>query len=480
MSGPSPVLPPLPPSRDEASMSELMPFRSQRIRILKSPFLPFGVVTAAVAVYMFGAMGVIYGGGPAERVVEQILTNFRVIVGYILFLLGWMVHFYARSPRTVLYYLFPLGICFLSFATPVFSTLAVVFRQILPGGVGALPKDAGFAATFVAHFFGAGMLEELVKALPALICVGLARFLPDLTKKLPPAIGDLLTVRGPLDGLLMGVAAGAMFIFVETAYEYSVRAFKEASDATQGNLALAWGYALTLLLPRTFGGVAGHMAYAGVFGYFIGLSVIRPANPLKTIGIGWVAASVLHGFWNSSSALGAWSLYAAGGLAAVAFIACLLKARQIEASRSGTAADTAGSIVVGFEPRPAPAPAPSAASPARPIAVAPAPRPAAAAAPEGALVLVIAGDRLRLTAGMWIDLGSLDGLAGRGAGLSGEVVVHPRDPTVLGLRNTGTTDWTATLVDGRSERVTPAKNVRLVAGIRIAFADAVVGLVVAS
>jgi RsiW-degrading membrane proteinase PrsW (M82 family) len=479
MSGPSPVLPPLPPSRDEASMSELMPFRSNRIRILKSPFLPFGVVTAGVAVYMFGAMGVIYGGGPTERVVEQILTNFRVIVGYILFLLGWMVHFYARSPRTVLYYVFPLGICFLSFVTPVFSGLAVFFRQVLPGGVGTLPKDAGFVATFVAHFFGAGMLEELVKALPALICVALARFLPDATRKAPSALGDLLTVRGPLDGLLMGVAAGAMFIFVETAYEYSIRAFKEASDATHGNLALAWGYALTLLLPRTFGGVAGHMAYAGVFGYFIGLSVIRPANPLKTIGIGWVAAAALHGFWNSSSTLGAWALYAAGGLAAVGFLACLLKARQIEASRAG-AADTGGSIIVGFEPRPAPAAAQPAAA-ARPAAapvVAMPVRPAAAT--PTAVALAIAGERLALTTGGRIDLGAFAALAGRGAGLVGEVVAHPRDPSVIGLRNIGSTDWTVTLVDGRSETVTPAKNVRLTAGVRIAFADGIVGLVVAS
>jgi RsiW-degrading membrane proteinase PrsW (M82 family) len=33
---------------------------------------------------------------------------------------------------------------------------------------------------------------------------------------------------------------------------------------------------MMLLLPRVFGGLVGHMAYSGLFGYFIGLSVIRP------------------------------------------------------------------------------------------------------------------------------------------------------------------------------------------------------------
>lgn len=51
--------------------------------------------------------------------------------------------------------------------SPVFGLLAIVFRVILPGG-DAFKPNLNFLSALVTHFFGAGLLEELFKALPVL------------------------------------------------------------------------------------------------------------------------------------------------------------------------------------------------------------------------------------------------------------------------------------------------------------------------
>lgn len=50
-------------------------------------------------------------------------------------------------------------------ASPLFGALAFVFRDLLPGNV-QKGGQGRFVLSLVSHFFGAGLLEELVKALP--------------------------------------------------------------------------------------------------------------------------------------------------------------------------------------------------------------------------------------------------------------------------------------------------------------------------
>ena len=47
------------------------------------------------------------------------------------------------------------------------------------------------------------------------------------------------------------------------------------------------------------GSVSGHIAYSGYFGYFIGLSALRPRNCWKILCIGYLFSAVLHALWNS-------------------------------------------------------------------------------------------------------------------------------------------------------------------------------------
>jgi RsiW-degrading membrane proteinase PrsW (M82 family) len=48
---------------------------------------------------------------------------------------------------------------------------------------------------------------------------------------------------------------------------------------------------LQLLIPRILGEVAGHLAYSGYFGYFIGLSVLKPSRRWQILAIGYMTAA---------------------------------------------------------------------------------------------------------------------------------------------------------------------------------------------
>ena len=79
----------------------------------------------------------------------------------------------------------------------------------------------------------------------------------------------------------------------------------------------------------------GHVAWTAIGGYFIGLVGMRP-DTARLLPIVWVSLATLHGLWDSAAAVPSFSLL--GGVYLVSFIyfiACLLKALQLEAQRSG-------------------------------------------------------------------------------------------------------------------------------------------------
>jgi len=342
--------------------------------------------------------------------------------------------------------------------------------------------------------WGAGFMEELFKALPILAGAALAIYAlqqPQLRENL---LFKLLHVRGPVDGVLMGIFAGGGFIFIETAFDYIPRTAMAAFQETQNPLA-AIAASLTLMLPRVFGGIVGHMAYSGIFGYFIGLAVLRPVDRWKLIGIGYLASTLVHTLWNSVSVISPLLQYAVAITAAIVVVGAVLKARQIEASlgvTNATPADTMGSIVVDraahatpaapYAPTPQPpayTPPPQAYAPP-PQTHAPQPAPAAPQAPTAAaqaLGLDIDGFIIPLRDGGRVDPAGEPALAGRGAGVLGEIVAHPTRPGVLGLRNSGSGLWTARLRDGGVQTIEPGQNVRLAPGVVIAFGADLIGAV---
>src|SRR5262249_18408523 len=157
----------------------------------------------------------------------------------------------------------------------ILQVFILVFREILPGDVSSLiqgQRQPDFLPLFVAMFFGAGLMEELLKAVPILFGAVLSWMAIANPQRAKGAFYNTFHVRGPLDGALMGVFAGGGFIFIETAFQYVPNMVATIYRGTN-DLGAAMTGALLLLLPRVFGGIVGHMAYSGIFGYFIGLAV---------------------------------------------------------------------------------------------------------------------------------------------------------------------------------------------------------------
>ncbi|TXL76343.1 PrsW family intramembrane metalloprotease [Vineibacter terrae] len=529
-------MPPVPRDHDEASFSEIVPIRSGKISLFKSPLFIFGIVTAIATVLLFGLMqGLMNAPTPQERYgVFRSLT--MVITAYLLLLTLFAIFLYSRTDRKIWYFAFPVVVICILLTPPFLRLFFFVFREMLPGGSNLTGSPIFFNA-FIGMFFGAGLMEELMKAVAVLFGASLTIFAARMRSVVPGTLYDLLRVRGPLDGILMGVAAGAGFIFIETWDQYVPNIVAQVFKATKGNDLGAFGLGLMLLFPRVINGLAGHMAYAGIFGYFIGLAVVRPRKAPMLLLIGWLTAAILHALWNSVGTIWGGLSYVVAAATVIVLVACLLKARQLEASIFGRSVETSGSIIVGMPGSgqvPGMAPAPQwggqAAPPSPPQWGAAAPRPAQWGAPAGgfpgapppggfpgampggapgaypgappqqpypypasqaattpmqptmpvqaALALHVAGANVPLTPGARIDLSMIPALGERGRGLVGEVSVHPRNPGVIGLKNLGNATWYARLRDGSVQPVEPQRNVRLAGGISIDFGGGIQGAVV--
>jgi RsiW-degrading membrane proteinase PrsW (M82 family) len=475
------IMPEIPVPRDhaDASTSELMPFRSKNINLLKSPLFMMFAIAGAASVMMFGLGGSILAN-PNQQGFAQYQLFIMLTVFVILFMIQVVIYASARTTRPIWPFMIAYAVTVVQMVTPIFNVWDFLFRKLLPGSIN-MTAQTTFIQAFIGMWFGAGMCEELLKAVPILLGAWLTVQAVNKPEWRSKVWFKLLQVRGPLDGVLMGAFSGAAFIMVETATGYVPSTALQTANESGYGTGLAAG--LLLLVPRVVGG-ASHIAYSMIFGYFIGLGVIRPRQFWKLIGIGYLSSALIHTLWNSVGTISPLLYWVISIGGAVLAGAALLKARHLEVRELGGEDFTSGSILVepgrvragaapASPPRPAPMPAPPAAPPAP---VPPAPRGRAA---EGPLSLDVDGVMIPLRGGGKLDLGAEPALAGRGVGVSGEIVPHPTKAKVLGLRNTGAAPWTARLRDGSQQMVEKGQNIRLAAGVQIDFGAALAGRVVA-
>ncbi|WNN89829.1 PrsW family glutamic-type intramembrane protease [Gloeocapsopsis dulcis] len=75
------------------------------------------------------------------------------------------------------------------------------------------------------------------------------------------------------------------------------------------------------------------MAYSGYFGYFIGLSILKPSKRWSILAIGYLSSAGLHAFWNATASSN-FVLAIVIGIISYAFLAAaILKARQLSPLR---------------------------------------------------------------------------------------------------------------------------------------------------
>lgn len=302
----------LPPKRDRVTFTQLFPLASTGRDLGQKAFLIPGVLTVVFVVLMFAAVG-------------QPLVFNLLLAAYLSGAAFYFVYRLCGKPKPWWVLLSCTVATGLILVSPILQLFIFVFREVLPG---SLPKEGdiiSFMSLLIRMFFGAGLMEELLKALPVL-----GVYLVGLLLRSPWR--ERVGVWEPLDGILLGTASAVGFTLLETLGQYVPGIIDNTTlQAGEGAGQLL---GLQLLIPRILGSVVGHMAYSGYFGYFIGLSVLKPSQGVQILVIGYVCAAILHALWNATGFISP-LLLAIVGILSYAFLAsAILKARALSPTRS--------------------------------------------------------------------------------------------------------------------------------------------------
>ncbi|HYM71544.1 MAG TPA: PrsW family glutamic-type intramembrane protease [Stellaceae bacterium] len=289
-----------------------------------------------------------------------------------------------------------------------------------------------------------GIAEETAKAIPLVIVLLLGMLLSHPRQR-------KYGLREPLDGILLAAASATGFAFLETMFVYVPK------------------YGAMVAIPRLMVNVFGHIAYAGVFGYFIGLAAMRHRRLMPVaiaILIGFGLANLLHDLWDTMR-------YYSGGLAIISplhqvilavlsFIvlaSLIAKARDVSPEREFLW--PYGSLMPYRAPHVEPLPV---------MPVLP-----------GDIWLTIGGHRISLTETTHLTVRDIPCLTAPGRdGVIAEVREHPDDASLLVLRNLSKETWEAVMPDGGVREIEPAGTVRLLAGTRLDFGEQAGAILVTS
>jgi RsiW-degrading membrane proteinase PrsW (M82 family) len=314
---------------------------------------------------------------------------------------------------------------------PFFYVLLIAFMAfwldatILPG----INKAESLLPVFAAP----GLIEETVKALPlGLVLLATWRLAHSRQRK--------YGLREPLDGILLAAASASGFAFLETMFVYVPH------------------FGALIGTPRMLTNGFGHIAYAGAFGYFVGLAALHRHNRKKAIlalVVGFAIANGLHDLWDAMrfyvgplQIMSPLHEVAVAVLAFVVLASAILKGREVSPEREFLW--PYGSM------------APYRAPEVDPLPVMP--------APVGDVWLQIGGVRTRLAEDALVTIGDIPSLKARAPdGIVAEVRRHPTEPGLLVLRNLSGATWEAVLADGSVRDIEPAQTIRLVAGTRLDF-----------
>jgi RsiW-degrading membrane proteinase PrsW (M82 family) len=302
-----------PTPKDSISFTQLFPIISTGKDLTRKAYLIPGIITIIFVVLMFATI-------EQPQLNQIIVATFIALAAYYFFIYllcgkhkPWWV-LLASALTTILILL-----------SPILDLFFFVFRVILPGSMPANQSTTTFTELLVRMFFGAGLMEELLKALPILGAHMIAKVLPSPWK-------ERIGVWEPLDGILLGTASAVGFTLLETLGQY-VPQFSQ-SIAQQAGLGDGLFAGFRLLIPRILGSLPGHMAYSGYLGYFIGLAVLKPTKSLQILLVGYLTAASLHALWNATGVINGLLLIIVGVLSYAFLMAAILKARALSPTRA--------------------------------------------------------------------------------------------------------------------------------------------------
>ncbi|MGB3695543.1 MAG: PrsW family glutamic-type intramembrane protease [Spirulinaceae cyanobacterium] len=303
---------PTPPENDSVTFTQLFPIASTGKDLRNKAYLIPGILTVLFVVSMFAAVG------------EPRVYNF-LIAAYISGIAYYYIYQLCGKPKSWFVLLASALTTSIILISPLLTVFIIFFREILPGTVPEADVNVSFLVLLINMFFGAGLMEELLKALPILGAYLVGRLFNSPWR-------ERLGVEEPLDGILLGTASAVGFTLLETLGQYVPSIIDDITLQAGGEAAQLAG--LHLLIPRILGSVAGHMAYSGYLGYFVGLSVLKPKKGWQILLVGYLTASFLHALWNASGYYSSLLLAIVGVISYAFLTAAILKARALSPKRS--------------------------------------------------------------------------------------------------------------------------------------------------
>jgi len=389
-------------SADDISRTEFLPFLISFSDMSKRAYLWPGLTTAIFVAILL-----------ALAAVKNEPAFFWVLSTYVAFVDIYLLYLACGRKQPFLYVLL---IAFFAFG------LDALLLPVIVGAESVLPS-----------LVSPGLIEETVKALPLLMILVAGRFLSHARQR-------KYGLREPLDGILLAAASASGFSFLETMFVYVPH------------------FGALVGTPRLLVNGFGHIAYAGVFGYFIGLAALHHRNWKKAalaVIFGFVLANVLHDLWDAmrfyAGVMRIVSPLHEVAVAVMSFVvlaSTILKGREVSPERE---------FLWPYGSMP----------PYRAPVVEPLP-----AMPDlvGDIWLHIGVTRTRLTDDTDVTVREIPSLrAPMADGVVAEVRRHPTDPGVLVLRNLSTATWEAVMPNGTIRAVGPAGTVRLLGGTRLDF-----------
>ncbi len=312
---------PVPPASRAASMlfTKILPIsrRDKSRSLRRNPFFFPGLLTVACGLALFVLLQAVLTTGA-----RGIVYVYEVMLGlYLGIIMVYAVYRSSGAAAPKRFLVLP----------GVFTAAAIVVISYRYGEylrftlLQELMESKSLIPAFAGHFVGAGLFEELVKSLPVWY---IALRAGSYSRKGRPGFeGKRMQ---PSAAVVIGSSSAAGFIVVETLLQY-VPGLESRTEAVMG---------LMLLVPRFITGISGHVAWSGIFAYFICLAFIYRGwrGPLLALA-GWVLAAFLHGMWNACALAELPALGAAVSIVSfVVFLMYINKAAYFRKRDAGEAA----------------------------------------------------------------------------------------------------------------------------------------------
>jgi RsiW-degrading membrane proteinase PrsW (M82 family) len=323
------------------SLNTVFPLLGGRSALSHEHLLPIFVSLIVAFMLMavpFPGLHLMMDEKPAPPRINEAWQVLAILAIYIAFIINYYINQMCGRARSGLLQAFVSVVMFWLLTSRVWDYWYDLFYVVIPAQ--NLEKSSNALAVIAGNIFGTGLCEEGFKALPLIVLALLSVEFSSLSRRAGGRLSALLSnirahfgLREPLDGIVLGAASGSGFFIYETLGQYVPQVINNASHPMDRGFD-----ALVLLLSRGLPELTAHSAYSGFFGYFIGLSVLRPRVAGLLIPLGWLSAAVLHGAWDAtndlieSAAINAPVHLVIGVLSYALLAGAIFKAREISPS----------------------------------------------------------------------------------------------------------------------------------------------------